>query len=206
MKYFPLLFVLPPEIIQLIHIIILKQEKVDKIIKTYRDSKYKQKILSEVILSILHNGSIYNHRLKLIILPESLTNLEFLVNNDIPKIYNRNFWLHLLSEMSFILMHMHNTICMKHKDNYSSNYYINLKKGIFLWFKLCQRFNIQLRVYYRNIKGRSIEQPNYIWTRYLKKIDNFHKFLHTPLVIGNNNVPVSFDRELSKTVITSFLN
>ena len=207
MKYFMLIHILPPDLVHKIYKIILKDNATNIIIYKFRDIKLKKNNISEIICSVLYNGQIYNNKtkIKLLLFPETINKLEFIVNNRFSRLYNRTFWLHLLSEMSAILMHMHNEICMHNKSAYSKEYYENLKKTILLWFKLCQNHNIKLKVYYRDIKFRKVNKSHIILCKHKKKINNFHCFLYPPLVLDNEDNVILDDRENSKNILESYL-
>ncbi len=206
MNCFPLIILLPPELVHEIFQFIYRENAVNQIINKFRDIKLKQNYISDIITSTLYNGDFYNKKVQLLLLPDTINKLEFIVNNRFPVYtYPRLFWLHLLSEMSYVLMHMHNQICMYNKNNYSNCYYQNLKKTISLWFKLGQNHNIKLKVYYRDLKFRKVNQSHEIWARQFKKMNNFHRFLHTPLVLDNEDNNISDNRIISKNILESYL-
>lgn len=206
MNCFPLIIVLPPELIQKIFQFIFQEKAVNHIISKLRNIKLKQNYISDIIASTLNNGNFYDKKVQLLLLPDTINKLEFIVNNRFSiYTYPRLFWLHLLSEISYVLMHMHNQICISNKNNYSNSYYQSLKKTILLWFKLGQNHNVKLRVYYRDQKFRKVNQSHIVWVRYCKKMNNFHRFLHTPLVLDNQNNNISDNRHVSRNILESYL-
>ncbi len=206
MNYFPLMNILPIELVFKIYQIIHKENAINLIKKNFRYIKLKQDYISEIIISTLYNANIYDQKVRLLLLPDTIDKLQFIVDNRFSLTYRRNFWLHLLSEMSYVLMHMHNQICIYSKNNYSYSYYQNLKKSISLWFKLCQNYNIKLKVYYRLTKFRQKNKSHDIWCRHKSKMNNFHPFYQTPLVLDNYNIPICINRYLSRSILQSYLS
>lgn len=206
MNYFPLLFILPPEIIQLIYVIILREENVNKIIHFYHTRKNKHYIVSEVIKTTVYNAQIYYGKLRLMLLDDYINNLKFILQNNFSKFYDRRFWFNLITDMSYKLMHMHNNICMQNKNKYDNSYYKNLKTCISLWFELCKKFNVKLCLFYRKFKSNTYD-ATYIKARHLIKLNNFHKFLHTPSIVYEDDIRYHdfVDKDLAPIILLEYL-
>ncbi len=204
MRLLPLLNILPADIVKIIYKIMVYYQSVNIIQSRFFDNKFKHLLISEIILAVLFNSKIYYNKVRYLLFPQTVRDLQFIANNPIHKLYNRNFWIHLLSEMAYILMNEHNNLCSRNQNYNTNPRYKNLKLVIGSWFILCQRFNLKIRVYYRNINFRKVESCKNIWTRSIKKINCFDKFLHTPVIINRNDETICNDRTQSKLIIQSY--
>ena len=76
-------------------------------------------------------------------------------------------------------------LAMSNLNKNSSICYRNLKNAIEIWFKLCQKYNIHLCLYFHLCNSKSVSITR-TYARRIIKIKNFDKFLYSPSVILDN--------------------
>jgi len=134
------------------------------------------------IYSIRNNANYVAHYLKDEVIIELYNNLIIMYKSHYSRAnYSRNTWHCVLNNISQILMYYYNRLAFsdslkKHNINY--NY---LKACIQLWFKLCQKYNFYLALFYINSakKVNCVVKAIQLRTRTIK---NFAEFRVSPLV------------------------
>jgi hypothetical protein len=134
------------------------------------------------IYSIRSNANYVAHYFKDEVITTLYNNLVIMYNSHYSRAnYSRNTWHCVLNNISQILMYYYNRLAFsdslkKHNINY--NY---LKACIQLWFKLCQKYNFYLALFYINSakKVNCVVKAIQLRTRTIK---NFAEFRVSPLV------------------------
>ncbi len=80
-------------------------------------------------------------------------------------------------------MVLNNYILLNHKNKNNDIQYNILNNSIKIWFKICVKHNI-----YISLSFSKVEHYIYCFTRQIKEIKNFLKFLYPPRSINNNNL------------------
>ena len=199
MKYFYLLFLLPPDLVNNIYLIILKDSSVNKIILKFRYNKLCHNIIKSIYNFI--NIDIYEIIDKNI-LDHYVVFLDFVVKNNLPTNYNKLFWENLLNLISKKLGEIHTRLIMNNSNTNSNNNYKNLKIIIKLWFKICQKYYIKLQFseYINKRKDVKFIIRN---SRSIIKLLDFSKYFTSPRVVDNDN---SFNFHDNFTFIQQFIN
>ena len=200
MKYFYLLFLLPPDLVNHIYLINLKNTSVNKIIHKFRYNKLCHNIIKSIYNFI--NTDIYKITDKNI-LYDYIVFLDFVVKNNFPKKYNKLFWLNLLNLISKKLGIIHTRLLMNNSNTNNNNDYKNLKIIIKLWFKICQKHYIKLEFYEYVNKRKDV---NYIIrnSRSIIKLLDFSKYFTSPRVVDYNNDVLNFNT--CHTFVQQFIN
>jgi len=206
MNYFPLLSLLPGDLVHMIYLIILKERCVNKIFRVYKLRFKKYRSLKYLINNTFCNEFYdYNETIQhnVMISQENIDLLRVVCYNDYTNVYDRFFWQNLLGLMSSKLMHIYTGILMSNLNNNKNSCYRNLNKGVVLWFILCQKYNIRLRLFYivkgvRNVDCREVS------TRKILHIKNFCKFLYRPNVLFDDGINYVVDYDAYR-VIRSYL-
>jgi hypothetical protein len=100
--------------------------------------------------------------------------------------YSRNVWRCVLNNISQILMYYYNRLAFSDslkKNNINYNY---LKACIELWFKLCQKYNFYLALFYVDSAKKINHTIKAIQLR-TRTIKNFAEFRVSPLVTMRSN-------------------
>tara|TARA_B100001175_G_scaffold246147_1_gene212794 strand:- start:3359 stop:3961 length:603 start_codon:yes stop_codon:yes gene_type:complete len=200
MKYFYLLFLLPPDLVNHIYLINLKNSSVNKIIHKFRYNKLCHNIIKSIYNFI--NTDIY----KIIdknILYDYIVFLDFVVKFNFPKKYNKLFWLNLLNLISKKLGEIHTRLIMNNSNTNSNNNYKNLKIIIKLWFKICQKYYIKLQFSEYINKRKDVKFIIRNSTSIIKLLD-FSKYFTSPRVVDYNDNSFNFHDNF--TFIQQFIN
>jgi hypothetical protein len=135
------------------------------------------------IYSITGNNNLVVHaNLKDEVITKLLYNLALMYRSYYSRAnYSRNAWRCVLNNISQILMYYYNRLAFSDslkKNNINYNY---LKGCIEVWFKLCQKYNFYLALFYINSakKVNCVVKAIQLRTRTIK---NFAEFRVSPLV------------------------
>lgn len=188
MKYFILLSILPQDIVYYIVQIINHTNSKNTIYKYYQNTKKKIEsinYISDIITSINYTEYLDNE-----ILTEKLLNsISIIYNSNYNREkYNNNFWIAFTDLLSKKLMILNNHILINHKNKKNDTQYIILNNSIRLWFKICVKHNIRL-----SLSFSKVEHYVYCFSRQIKEIKNFLKFLYPPRSVDNNNLFLNDD-------------
>lgn len=184
MQYFYLLLLLPPEIVNIINNINLRDKAASSIIQFYKTRyQYKSymKYIIKYTLFMYHDISF-----------EYIKSLEFVLKSyyNLPKTYNNYFFKNLLTLLSYKLMFIHDYISFERnifeRNICDSTFNIvslksSLKTCINIWFKLCVKINCKISFYTINhISNQTINYRNYA-NKF--KINSFYKILYAPNIL-----------------------
>lgn len=177
MNYYTLLSIFPPDIVYYIIQIINHTNSKNTIYKYYKNTREKLESLKYIcnMVTVVNNEILPNN------LEESLSKI-YLSNYNREK-YNREFWIAFTDLLSKKLMMLNNNIMLNQENKNTNLKYKILNTSIYLWFLICVKHNIRLSLYFSNAKGYV-----YCYSRKIKKIKNFIKFLYTPRCVDNNNL------------------
>ena len=134
------------------------------------------------IYSIRNNANYVAHYLKDEVITKLYNNLIIMYKSHYSRAkYSRNTWHCVLNNISQILMYYYNRLAFSDslkKNNINYNY---LKGCIEVWFKLCQKYNFYLALFYINSakKVNCVVKAIQLRTRTIK---NFAEFRVSPLV------------------------
>jgi hypothetical protein len=134
------------------------------------------------IYSIRNNANYVAHYLKDEVIITLYNNLIIMYGSHYSRAnYSRNNWHCVLNNISQILMYYYNRLAFSDslkKNNVNYNY---LKMCIELWFKLCQKYNFYLSLFYIDSakKVNCVVKAIQLRTRTIK---NFAEFRVSPLV------------------------
>lgn len=182
MKYFVLLYILPPEIINIIYNFILEYNSAFLIYHHLKFYTKKQKVMLISITEILNYNINKFSNLKHILC------LEHIYDNYYSKDkYSEYFWQCYLNLMSTKIMDLHNTILINsNPSNLSKSN--NLKRIIHIWFKLCRKYNISFKLAIKakpyNI-SHSKWNVSYVNSNNINIIKNFKNFVYAPIILEN---------------------
>ena len=96
-------------------------------------------------------------------------------------------------------MKFSNNILINNENKKNNKKYIILNKSINLWFKICTKHNIRLMLSFSKV-----EDYVYCFSRQIKEIKNFIKFIYSPRSVDSNNLFLS--EEYSRFLITNITN
>jgi hypothetical protein len=195
MKLYPLLAILPPELVKIIYTFI-KIDKSKKIIyKHFQYHLLKKKVINDIIFDFCYPIDLS------FVVNTNINNFKFLINNRLGKYYNRYFWSSLLALISDRLMNHYIYLNLNNEVKNRKQKYKNLNKLIALWFQLCQKYNMILDLTYYNFKSRKACEPIIKPARYLNSIKSFHNLVYAPSIIytmstmiylnNYNNIPIN---------------
>jgi len=184
---------LPNEIVELIHGF-MKVNAANAIGAHFKTAKrsyvafvylanYKVEYISAFsIYSIRGNANYVAHYLKDEVITKLFNNLALMYRSHYSRAnYSRNAWRCVLNNISQILMYYYNRLAFSYslkKNNINYNY---LKACIELWFKLCQKYNFYLALFYINSAKKVNRLVKAIQLR-TRTIKNFAEFRVSPLV------------------------
>lgn len=199
MNYYILLTILSQDIVYYIVQIIKKTNSKSIIYKYYQNTKKKIesiKYISDIITSVN-----YTEYLDSEILTEKLLNSISIIYNSNYKRekYNNEFWICFTDLLSKKLMILNNHILLINKNKKNDTEYIILNNSIRLWFKICLKHNICVSLSFSNV-----ENHIYCFTRQIKEIKNFIKFLYAPRCVDNNNL--FLNEHYSRFIVTYTIN
>ena len=199
MKYFILLSILPQDIVYYIVQIINHTNNKNIIYKYYQNTKKKIesiKYISDIITSVNYTEYLDNE-----ILTEKLLNSISIIYNSNYKRekYNNEFWIAFTDLLSKKLMVLNNHILINHKNKKNDTQYIILNNSIRLWFKICVKHNIRL-----SLSFSKVEHDVYCFSRQIKEIKNFLRFLYPPRCVDNNNLFIN--KDYSRFIIGHTIN
>ena len=195
MKLFDLLIILPPEIVNIIYIFTLREEKFT-IISYIVKQKIKYNNIIKTLLYNLLNESPFINEFN-IIENNYYNNLKLIYDNisNLPKKYNRDFWCNYCALLSYKLMKITQTIQFYPENR--NKYSILLKKTITIWFKICTKYNFTLEYWLFNIKSRTKSRRKKKSLDILK-INNFENYYFAPSVYINlNQIRPNYNTEAS---------
>lgn len=199
MNYYVLLSIFPQDIVYYIVELINHTNSKNIIYKHYQNTRKKLEsinYISNVITLVNHSGFLNNE-----ILTNKLpTSLTIIYNSNYKREkYNREFWIALTDLLSKKLMELNNNIMLNQENKNTNPKYKILNTSIYLWFLICVKHNIRLSLSFSNI-----EEYVYCYSRQIKKIKNFIKFLYAPRCVDNNNLFLNED--YSRFLITHTIN
>ena len=170
MNYYPLLVVLPPELIRIIYLIILREDKANKISTFYKLRLNKICVMLDVINTISNidlTTNSYFGKLTFMVSDMNISNLKFILDNNFSRMLcDYHFWQNLTSVMSDVLMNIHNKLLL---NIISKSHYKNLCIAIQIWFKLCKKHNIKLCLFYLNFKMVVLQNNQWIDKNYARR-------------------------------------
>lgn len=179
--YYPLAAVLPDDMVYYISQIIIKDKAANIIRKKFMFNKY----ICDSVSNIIYFG-VCNDRTDPIT-KDIIDSFNAVIDNDIPKKYNKQFWEHVLNYMSRKLYEYYNSLWIRSDDNNNNDNYKNLKIIMKLWLNLCKKFNINLQCCeYSNVRSVSVKSDTtYIKnSRHMLKLNLYNKHLYPPTVVG----------------------
>ena len=194
MNLFPLLIVLPSDIVYYIYKILKEEKAVNIIVNFY---KYKKKRIN-VLLDIINRS--FSDEDSIFIKNSNVNNLNFILNNNYPKTYNLTFWQHILNIMSTKIMTTYIRLIVNRLNYNKNNYYLNFKKIYNLWFKICGKFKVKL---YTTIRLKNTTINTITYSHHIKKIHDYSKYLYTPRIFVMNEIVTDIE---SKTFINNTIN
>jgi hypothetical protein len=100
--------------------------------------------------------------------------------------YSRNGWHCVLNNISQILMYYYNRLAFSDSLKKNNSNYNYLKACIELWFKLCQKYNFYLALFYVDSAKKVNRTIKAIQLR-TRTIKNFAEFRVSPLVTMRSN-------------------
>jgi hypothetical protein len=134
------------------------------------------------IYSIRNNANYVAHYLKDEVIIKLYNNLIIMYKSHYRRVnYSRNTWHCVLNNISQILMYYYNRLAFSDSLKKNNVNYAYLKMCIELWFKLCQKYNFYLALFYINSakKVKCTIKAIQLRTRTIK---NFAEFRFSPLV------------------------
>lgn len=184
MNYFILLSIFPQDIVYYIIQIIKQTNSKNIICKYYQNTKKKIESI-RYVSDIINNVNYYKEYLNNEILTNDLTNYLTVIytSNYNREKYNKEFWIAFTDLLSKKLMVLNNHILINHKNKKNDTEYLILNNSIRLWFKICVKHNIRL-----SLSFSKVEHYVYCFSRQIKEIKNFLKFLYPPRSVDNNNL------------------
>lgn len=199
MNYYVLLSILPPDIVYYIVQIINHINSKNIIYKHYQNTRKKLESINYI--SNIISSTNYTHYLGNVILTEYFLNSLTIIykSNYNREKYNNNFWICFTDLLSKKLMVLNNYILLNHKNKNNDIQYNILNNSIKIWFKICVKHNI-----YISLSFSKVEHYIYCFTRQIKEIKNFLKFLYPPRSINNNNLFLNDD--YSRFIVTYTIN
>ena len=96
-------------------------------------------------------------------------------------------------------MILNNHILINNKNKKNDTQYIILNNSIRLWFKICVKHNIRL-----SLSFSKVEHDVYCFSRQIKEIKNFLRFLYPPRFVDNNNLFIN--KDYSRFIIGHTIN
>lgn len=199
MNYFILFLLFPQDIVYNIVQIIKQTNSENIILNHYIKTKKKLesiKYITNIITDFNIDSYLYNEFLT----NKFLDSLYIIYNSN----YNREkyineFWVCFSDLLSKKLMRFTNNILFNNENKKNNEKYIILNKSIHLWFKICQKHNIRLMLCFSKVN-------NYVYSfsRKIKEIKKFIKFLQSPRSVYSNNL--FLDEEYSRFLITNITN
>lgn len=199
MNYYILLSIFPPDIVYYIVQIINQTNSKNTIYKYYKKIRKKIESLNYIcnMVTIVNNIGFLNNEILTNKLEESLGRI-YLSNYNREK-YNREFWISFTDLLSKKLMELNNNIMLKQENKNTNPKYKILNTSIYLWFLICVKHNIRISLSFSNV-----EEYVYCYSRQIKKIKNFVKFLYAPRCVDNNNLFLNED--YSRFIVTHTIN
>ena len=209
MKYFILLHIFPPEILNIIYKFIFIQESAEKILYNMASYHLKQAILYKSINNIIKTDPLNNNYE--LISDSNIYYLDFILKNYYSKnILTQYFWHNYLTVLSYKIMTINNNIIINinSKQNINQKYNIynkSLNKISKLWLQLCKKFNVTLKFGIKT-KAYNISNNDFyiidINAKCVKKILNFYNYVFSPKVLDNYNNEINiFDASIELTII-----
>jgi hypothetical protein len=134
------------------------------------------------IYSIRNNANYVAHYLKDEVIIKLYNNLIIMYGSHYSRAnYSRTDWHRVLNNISQILMYYYNRLAFSDSLKKNNVNYAYLKMCIELWFKLCQKYNFYLALFYINSakKVNCVVKAIQLRTRTIK---NFAEFRVSPLV------------------------
>ena len=199
MNYSILFLLFPQDIVYYIVQIIKQIKSKNSILKHYIKTKKKLQSIKE-ITNIITDSNIRGISYNKFLNNEFLDKLFIIYISN----YNRNkymneFWVIFTDLLSKKLMQFSNNILINNENKKNNKKYIILNKSINLWFKICTKHNIRLMLSFSKV-----EDYVYCFSRQIKEIKNFIKFIYSPRSVDSNNLFLS--EEYSRFLITNITN
>ena len=139
------------------------------------------------IYSIRNNANYVAHYLKDEVITKLYNNLIIMYGSHYSRAnYSRNTWHCVLNNISQILMYYYNRLAFSDSLKKNNVNYTYLKMCIQLWFKLCQKYNFYLALFYINSAKKVNCVVKAIQLR-MRTIKNFAEFRVSPLVTMKSN-------------------
>jgi hypothetical protein len=199
MKYYILLSIFTQDIVYYIVQIINRANSKNTIYKYYQNTKKKLesiKYISDIITSVNYTEYLDNE----ILTDKLLNSISIIYNSNYKRVnYNNDFWICFTDLLSKKLMILNNHILIRNKNKKNDTQYIILNNSIRLWFKICVKHNIRI-----SLSFSKVEHYVYCFTREIKEIKNFLKFLYPPRSVDNNNLFLNDD--YSRSIVTYTIN
>ena len=134
------------------------------------------------IYSIRRNTNYVAHYLKDEVIIKLYNNLIIMYKSHYSRAnYSRTDWHRVLNNISQILMYYYNRLAFSDSLKKNNVNYTYLKMCIELWFKLCQKYNFYLVLFYINSAKKVNRVVKAIQLR-TRTIKNFAEFRFSPLV------------------------
>jgi len=185
---------LPPEIISKIYSFIVL-DRCNEIIYKHCSNYIKQKIyMSQIIMYCL---TPYNFSPQNPYHPHSpVYALEFLVKANITKKYDLNIWSNILQILSEKIHLLRFTQICQNVSN-KSYYGKSLVRIAELWLQLCKKFNFKLLLCTKKFS-------KYVMAQHVPKMNNYDKYLITPIVVKPFTQTESVDTVLAYNYLLNY--
>ena len=188
MNYYVLLCIFPQDIVYYIVQIINHTNSKNIIYKYYQNTKQKIesiKYISNIITSVSYIEYLNNE----ILSNDLIDCLTIIYNSNYNREkYNNEFWIAFTDLLSKKLMVLNNHIMINQENKNTNPKYKILNNSIRLWFKICVKHNIR-----HSLSFLKVEHYVYCFSRQIKEIKNFLKFLYPPRSVDNNNLFLNDD-------------
>lgn len=198
MKYFILLHIFPPEIVNIIYKFILIQKSGEKILHNIKYYHLKHSILYYSLNNILQTSPVNNNYS--LISDDNIYYLDFILKNYYSKkLLISYFWHNYLNLLSAKIMCVNTFIIIDKNIIDYKKHKQSLRIVTLLWFALCNKFNIILKFGFKKYPNNVSNNENIITICNSKKfnkskVKNFNNFVFAPIVIDNYGVEIdSFD-------------
>ena len=201
MNYYVLLSILPPDIVYYIVQIINHINSKNIIYKHYQNTRKKLESLNYIcnMLTLIDHSGFLNNEILTNKLQESLT-IIYNSNYNREK-YHIEFWIAFTDLLSIKLMELNNNIMINQENKNTNPKYKILNNSIYLWFKICVKHNIRL-----SLSFSKVEHYVYCYSRQIKKIKNFVRFLYAPRCVNRDNLIIFLNEGYSRFLITHTIN
>ena len=145
-------------------------------------ANYKVEYISAFSIYSIRSNANYDANLKDGVITKLYNNLIIMYSSHYKRVYySRNGWRCVLNNISQMLMYYYNRLAFSDSLKKNNVNYTYLKMCIQLWFKLCQKYNFYLALFYLASAKKVNHNVKAIQLR-TRTIKNFAEFRVSPLV------------------------